>query len=232
MTQTQGNLFLPEAKMSLKQKLAAALDDDLHTRVWHNYMDWLIISMILLSTAEIFLSTLHWSEQGMAILRGIDIATLIFFTIEVSLRLWVVPEIDPKYKGFKGRLRYCTTFYGFIDIISTYPFYLQWLFPLPVMALKGLRMVRVMRIFRLSRYAKSFGLLSTAIREKRHELVVSMQFLVIVTIILSLLLYFFEHDVQPEVYDNGFVSVIWAFAQYIGDPGAFADTPPEAGSAA
>jgi voltage-gated potassium channel len=28
------------------------------------------------------------------------------------------------------------------------------------------------------------------------------------------------------VYDNGFKSVIWAFAQYVGDPGNFADTPP------
>ena len=43
---------------------------------------------------------------------------------------------------------------------------------------------------------------------------------------LSFVLFFYEHAAQPEVYDNGFRSVIWTFAQYIGDPGGFADTPP------
>ena len=53
-----------------------------------------------------------------------------------------------------------------------------------------------------------------------------MQFLVIVTLMLSFVLFFYEHTAQPEVYNNGFRSVVWAFAQYIGDPGGFADTPP------
>jgi voltage-gated potassium channel len=47
-----------------------------------------------------------------------------------------------------------------------------------------------------------------------------------VTLILSFILFFVEHEVQPEVYNNGWRSVVWAFAQYIGDPGGFADTPP------
>ena len=54
----------------------------------------------------------------------------------------------------------------------------------------------------------------------------SLQFLIIVTLMLSFVLFFYEHNAQPEVYNNGFKSVIWAFVQYIGDPGGFADTPP------
>lgn len=53
-----------------------------------------------------------------------------------------------------------------------------------------------------------------------------MQFLVVVTLILSFVLFFYEHAAQPDVYNNGVRSVVWAFAQYIGDPGHFADTPP------
>lgn len=87
-------------------------------------------------------------------------------------------------------------------------------------------MSRTVRLFRVSRYMKSWRLLTDAIHEKRRELFISMQFLLIVTFILSLILFYSEHDVQPEVYDNGFASVLWAFAQYIGDPGGFAETPP------
>lgn len=209
-----------------KQNLAMALDDDLHTRQWHNLVDYLIVFMILLSTIEIFLSTFHIHPTLRKVLVWIDIATLLFFTVEVSLRIWIAPLIDPKYHGFKGRLKYCFSFYGAIDVLSTFPFYLQWLFPLPIAAFKILRTARVVRLFRISRYMKSFRLLTGAVAAKRHELFISMQFLIIITVILSLLLFFAEHEVQPEVYDNGFVSVIWAFAQYIGDPGQFADTPP------
>jgi voltage-gated potassium channel len=73
---------------------------------------------------------------------------------------------------------------------------------------------------------KAFSILSRAIKSKKQEMIVSLQFLSIVTLILSFILFFVEHDVQPEVYNNGWRSVVWAFAQYIGDPGGFADTPP------
>ncbi len=55
---------------------------------------------------------------------------------------------------------------------------------------------------------------------------ISLQFLVIVTLVLSFILFFVEHEAQPDVYDNGWTSVVWAFVQYIGDPGGFGDTPP------
>ncbi|MDE6496907.1 MAG: ion transporter [Duncaniella sp.] len=211
---------------NFKLQLARALDDDLHTRQWHNLVDYLIIAMILISTAEIFLSTFDIDPALRRVLFWVDIVVLIFFTVEVSLRIWVAPIVNPKYKGFKGRLKYCFSFYGMIDVVSTYPFYLSILFPLPFGILRVFRLMRVVRLFRISRYMKSFRLLNNAMREKRRELWISLQFLVIITIILSLLLFFFEHEAQPEVYDNGIVSVAWAFAQYIGDPGSFADTPP------
>lgn len=214
---------------AFKMKVARALDDNLHTRQWHNIVDWLIVAMILISTTEIFLSTFNLDPRLRRVLWWVDIVTLIFFTIEVSLRIWVAPVINPKFKGWKGRLKYCFTFYGAIDVISTFPFYLQWIFPLPVAAFKLLRTARVVRTMRIGRYSKSFNLLSNAIREKRRELIVSMQFLIVVTVILSLILFFAEHEEQPDVYKNGFISVIWAFAQYIGDPGQFADTPPLTG---
>lgn len=210
----------------LKKDLAAVFDDNLHTRKWHNLADYLIIAMILLSTAEIFLSTFDVAPTLRHILFWVDIITLVFFTIEVSLRIWVAPLSNPKYRGWKGRLRYCFSFHGFLDWVSTFPYYLQWFLPIPIAWVKVLRVSRVTRLFRLSRYTKSWRLLSDSIREKRHELLISMQFLILVTFALSLILYFCEHDAQPEEYANAGNTTAWAFAQYIGDPGGFGDTPP------
>ena len=207
-----------------REELNRVFDDNLHTKQWHNYVDYAIVGLIVISTVEVFLSTYDGIvERYGKWLHFVDWFTTIFFTIEVSLRIWCADLLDEKYKGFWGRVKYCFSFYGMIDILSTYPFYLNFFVKIPYSALKALRIARLLRIFR---YMKAFSILSRAIRAKKQEMIVSLQFLTIVTLILSFILFFVEHEVQPDVYNNGWRSVVWAFAQYIGDPGGFADTPP------
>ena len=207
----------------LKKQLARVFDNDLRTKQWQNWGDYIIIGLIVISTISIFISTFNISPLCERILSIIDIVTVITFTIEVTLRIWCANEISQKFNGFWGRIRYCCTFYGLIDIISTYSFYVSMVLPLPYTMLKSLRVLRLIRVFR---YMHSFKLLQRAFASKAKEMIISLQFLVIVTLMLSFVLYFNEHNAQPEVYNNGFKSVLWAFMQYIGDPGGFADTPP------
>lgn len=206
-----------------KKSLARVFDNDLRTKQWENYADYVIIGLIVISTMSVFISTFNISPICEHLLFIIDIITVVIFTIEVSLRIWAANEISPKYNGFWGRIRYCLTFYGLIDILSTYTFYVSLFVPLPYSVLKSLRVIRLLRVFR---YMRSFRLLQQAISSKAEEMWVSLQFLVIVTLMLSFVLFFYENNAQPEIYDNGLRSVVWAFAQYIGDPGGFADTPP------
>ena len=168
---------------AFKQELNRVFDDNLRTKQWQNYVDYAIIGFIVLSTLEVFLSTYDGIvERYGKWLHAIDYITTAFFTIEVTLRIWCADLLDPKYKGFWGRVRYCFSFYGLIDILSTYPFYLHFFMPIPYVALKALRIARLLRIFR---YMKAFSILSRAFRSKTNEMKVSLQFLAIVTLILS-----------------------------------------------
>jgi hypothetical protein len=188
-------------RISFSKKIARVFDDNLKTRQWENIIDYTIIGLIIISSIEVFLSTFpDISDKYGHILHFVDVFTTIVFTIEVTLRIWFADALDEKYKGFKGRLKYCFSFYGIIDILSTYPFYLNFIMPVPYNALKILRIARLFRVFR---YMKSFRLLSNAISSKKSELLISFQFLAITTIILSFILFFVEHTTQPEVYDNG-----------------------------
>ena len=212
---------------SFKQELARVFDDNLHTKQWHNYVDYAIMGLILISTVEVFLSTFSSiAERYGKYLMFIDHFTTYFFTFEVTLRIWCADEYAPKYKGLWGRVRYCCSFYGLIDLLSTYPFYLHLAMPVPVVAFKALRVARLLRMLRIFRYMKAFSVLHRAFEAKKEEFYVSLQFLFNITLLLSFVLFFVEHEAQPEVYSNGWKSVLWAFAQYIGDPGGFADTPP------
>lgn len=206
-----------------KKAVARIFDDNLRTKQWANFVDYAIIVLIVISTISVFLSTFVLPPRWERIIHLVDIFTVVVFTIEVSLRIWVADEISPRFKGFIGRIRYCFTFYGLIDFVSTYSFYLSLCVSLPYVVLKSLRVLRLLRVFR---YMQSFKLLARATQSKSKEMLISLQFLAIVTLLLSFILFFYEHNAQPEVYSNGFTAVVWAFAQYIGDPGNFAETPP------
>ena len=210
-----------------KEKLALVFDDDLRTRPlkWNNYVDIAIILVIVLSTVSVFLTTFPLSPAWEKALRVFDLFVQIFFTIEVSLRIWAADRIDKeKYGGFRGRVRYCFSFYGLIDLLATYPLWLGYLFP-SLLLLRAFRVLRVMRLFRLFRYMKAFRFLGEAFSSKKRELLVSLEFLTVVTVVLSFILYLVEHNANPEMVGNGWKSIVWAFAKYIGDPGKIADTP-------
>lgn len=210
---------------NLKIELSYIFDDNLQTKhKWHNHIDYIIISLIIISTIEVFLSTYpRISERYGLWLHIVDYTTIGLFSIEIMLRIWCADLLDEKYRGFKGRIRYCLSFYGLLDLLSVLPFYLSIFVQFPYSILKVLRIARLLRIFR---YMKAFGILKRAISSKRNEIVVSIQFVVIVTLILSFLLFFVEHEVQPLVYDSCWKSIIWSFAQFIGDPGDYANNNP------
>ena len=169
-------------KMVFKEKLARVFDNDMRTKQWENYIDYVIIGLIVISTLSVFISTFNVSPLCEKILSVIDVFTVITFTIEVTLRIWSADLLDERFKGFWGRVRYCLTFYGLVDILSTYTFYVSLFIPLPYSVLKALRVLRLLRAFR---YMHSFRLLQTAISSKTKEMWVSLQFLVIVTLMMS-----------------------------------------------
>lgn len=210
---------------AFKIELSHIFDDNLNTlHRWHNYIDYIIISLIIISTIEVFLSTYpSISERYGLWLHIVDYTTIGLFSIEIILRIWCADLLDEKYRGFKGRIRYCLSFYGLLDLLSVLPFYLSLFVQFPYSILKVLRIARLLRIFR---YMKAFGILKRAISSKRNEIVVSIQFVVIVTLILSFLLFFVEHEAQPDVYDSCWKAIIWSFAQFIGDPGDYACSNP------
>lgn len=209
----------------IRESLANVFDDDLDTNQWRNHADFLILSLIVVSTIEIFLSTFDSIESKYgSILRFIDIFTTIFFTIEVVLRIWTADLIDKKYSGIWGRVRYCFSFFGLIDIISTLPFYVNLFFPIDYTTFK---MFRVLRLLRLFRYMKSFTLLKKAAMSKSKEMMVSFQFLLVMTILLAFSLFFVEHNVQPDKFSDGLDAFVWAFGQFAGDSGQYVvDNPP------
>lgn len=71
---------------------------------------------------------------------------------------------------------------------------------------------------------KSFRLFFKAMSNTRHEMWVTVQVLIVITVVLAIVLWIVESSVQSEF--NFWGSLTWPFMQYIEDPGGFADYRP------
>jgi voltage-gated potassium channel len=117
----------------------------------------------------------------------------ILFTIEYILRVITV----------KKPIRYITSFYGVIDLLSTIPKYLSLIFvgTHALVALRALRLLRVFRILKLARYLGASNQLASAIRASRAKIAVFLFAVLIAAIIFGTIMYLVEGE------ENGFTNI-------------------------
>ena len=72
----------------------------------------------------------------------------------------------------------------------------------------------------------SFILFGRAFKNAKSDFWVSIQVLLVVTVILTIVFYLAEHRAQPEEYRTPLDALVWAATRYIGDPGNFAGNGP------
>lgn len=72
----------------------------------------------------------------------------------------------------------------------------------------------------------SFVLFGRAFKNAKKDFWVSIQVLLVVTLVLAIIFFFVEHTEQPEEYSNPWDAFVWAITRYIGDPGHFAGKGP------
>ena len=84
--------------------------------------------------------------------------------------------------------------------------------PVNLVGIRAFRLVRLLRIFKLNRYSDALSSIGEVFRKKSQEIFVSIFFVFILLVISSLLIYYAEHDAQPEQFANAFSGLWWAVA--------------------
>ena len=140
-----------------------------------------------------------------------EIFSLIIFTIEYLLRVWVSVERSSKdlKHPFLGRIRYIFQPMALVDLLAILPsfFILFGVFGNELLILRALRLVR---IFKLTRYSRSMELLITVLKQEA-ETMISAIFVLTITIIISATgIYLVEGDVQPEAFGSIPRALWWA----------------------
>lgn len=128
-----------------------------------------------------------------------DVLVTIIFTIEYILRLFSC-TVEKKYSlPIFGRLKFAATPMMIIDLVAILPFYI-----FNFKYIQVVRFLRIFRIFKIVRYSRAFQDIFRILKNRKDELLVFLFFLSFILVGNSYLLYFAEHDAQPEVFSNIF----------------------------
>jgi voltage-gated potassium channel len=174
--------------------------------------DVIIISLIILNIILVIAETFDVSDTARAVMNGVEVVSVIVFTIEYLLRVWTADMLYPQYRGVKARLKYIFSFMALIDLIAILPFYLPLIIPIDLRVLRILRVIRLLRIFKINRYTHALGLIAQVFRNKAAQLISSMFVVGLLIIIASVLMYNIESTVQPDAFSNALETMWWAVA--------------------
>jgi voltage-gated potassium channel len=120
--------------------------------------------------------------------------------IEYPLRMWTC-TIDNRFRSpIKGRIQFAVTPFALVDLIAILPFYLPMIIPLDLRFVMALRLFRLFRLFKAGRYSDAMNMLGNVLKEKKEELLMTMFVVFILLVITSSLMYFVEHEAQPEAF--------------------------------
>ncbi len=172
-----------------------------------------IYILIILNVFFLILESYKELHQDWALFfKVFEIISVIIFTIEYLLRVWVANLKAEKNQSWKYRLKFIFSAYGLIDLLAILPFYLPFIFPFDLRITRILRLFRMLRVFKLGRYSKSLKLIQSVLKDTKSELSMTVFVAFILLVFSSTLMYYVEHDVQPEKFASIGHSFWWAVA--------------------
>lgn len=197
----------------MKQKIYRIINADDTGYLPSKIFDIVIIILILESIISVILST--FSDMPIIIIRIISFLetfSIIVFTIEYVIRIWTSDLLYPQDGKIKSRIKYIFSFMALIDLFAILPFYIPFITNVDLRMIRLFRLIRMIRIFKLNRYTTSLSVIGNVLLRKKEQLISSIFVVFILMIISSIFMYYFEHDAQPDVFENAFSGLWWAIA--------------------
>ena len=186
-------------------------ENDEHNKL-SKFFNYFLMILIILSVGEMALET----DDSIFIpyrnyFRIFDFFTVMVFSTEYIIRI-VTAHLTKENQGktrWQSIKEYVISFAGIVDLLSILPFYLDFT-NLDLRVLRMLRLLRFFRVFKITRYNDSMKLVADVIKDKRSEIGVIMGLIIIIMIISSFIMFYAEHESQPEQFPNVLGCLWWA----------------------
>jgi voltage-gated potassium channel len=161
-------------------------------------VDRLLVALILVNLVAVALESVPAIGARYALgFDLIELFSLVVFTVEYGLRLWVAVEHGPHrhLSATRARFKYALSPAGIVDLIAVLPFWFAFVLPDD---LRLLLVFRIVRFFKIARYSPAMrSLLDVLFRERRALfgcLVITMGS----ALVAAALMHLAEGKVQPD----------------------------------
>lgn len=147
--------------------------------------DLLLIAAILFSILVVMIDSVHsLSQRYGAVLDALEWALTLLFTAEYLMRMACV----------RNPLRYATSFFGIIDLLSVLPTYLAFFVPEAhlLLDIRILRLLRIFRILKLTLYVQEYQMLTSAVIASRRKIMVFLSIVMMVILVMGTVMYVVE----------------------------------------
>ena len=195
---------------TLRQKVYALVNETPDSGKLHEIFEFIIVIWVLISVASVILESVdsinYYFHVEFIIIDTIAVA---IFSTEFLMRIYSCTE-DPKYQHWlAGRINFSRQFSSLIDIVAIAPFFLESLLD-HLFDLRFLRVFRLMRLFKLGRYSAATKSLFYVIQREWPVMKAAIFIMLMLVMLAACLGYLFEHEAQPDKFENIPQSIYWA----------------------
>lgn len=198
--------------MTLRRRLYLTLDPSEKGGLAERIFEIVLVTIIILNILTIVLDSvaaIHHSCS--ALFRQFEYFSLVFFTVEYFARLYAMAE-NPKYADpITGRLRYAITPLAIVDLLAILPFYLTF-FPIDLRFLRIFRLMALFRLFKIARYLHALNIFKRVLHDRKEQLVLSFIFILFILVLISFVMFYAEHDAQPDKFSSIPATMWWGIA--------------------
>lgn len=197
----------------IKQKIYRLVEKGSHGSRINLIFDYSIMLLIILNVGALILESISEIKESFGrILRIFEIISVVIFSIEYIMRIFVSDLTYPASSKIKSTFKFIFSFYGLVDLLAIIPFYLPFLIKIDLRFLRILRLMRFLRVLKINRYNSSLSLIFSVIKEKKSELAITGFVALLILFISSFLMYHVEGEVQPDKFPNILSCFWWAVA--------------------
>jgi len=198
--------------MPMKKRVYQVLEVGAAVDLASKVFDWFILSLIALNVTAVVVETVEpIYQRAPSLFKWFETVSVAIFTIEYVLRVWSCTESKKHRSPVCGRLRFALTPMALVDLFAVLPFYLPFL-GVDLRFIRAVRLVRVFRVFKVARYSTALKTLARVMSAKKEELLITLFVLLLLLLLSSSLIYFAEHDAQPEHFSSIPASMWWGVA--------------------
>ena len=195
---------------TFRQKIHALVFPSEYGGELHHMFDTFIVIWVIISVLAVIFESVHSIHYLLNLeFLILDAIAVSIFTVEYCLRLYCCVEEPGYQRAVAGRLKLAKSTSSIIDLLAIAPFFLE-VFLHHLFDLRFMRVFRLLRLLKLTRYTGATQSLSKVVAREWPVMAASAFIMLLLVVMTASLGYLFEHEAQPEKFENIPQSIYWA----------------------